>query len=88
LSWERLGRTVPAVQMNRDIRNTIKLAEKGVEGAEIEAEIASAAMGVTVQQMLAGDIEIKPQEEQEPKQVVPLLGQAQGMPSAPQQTEG
>ncbi len=88
LSWERLGRTVPAVQMNRDIRNTIKLAEKGVEGAEIEAEIASAAMGVTVQQMLAGDIELKPEEGQEPKQVVPLLGQAQGMPSAPQQTEG
>ncbi|KKM87608.1 hypothetical protein LCGC14_1267250 [marine sediment metagenome] len=82
LSWERLGKTVPAVQMNRDIRNTIKLAEQGVEGAEIEAEIASAQMGVTLEQMLAGDLELpKPKEEQEPKQVVPLLGQQQGTPS-------
>ncbi len=81
LSWERLGRNVPAVQMNRDIRNTIKLAEKGVEGAEIEAEIASAAMGVSLQAMLAGDVNQIPipEEEQEPKQVVPLLGQ--GVPS-------
>ncbi|KKN31124.1 hypothetical protein LCGC14_0826980 [marine sediment metagenome] len=81
LSWERLGRSVPAVQMNRDIRNTIKLAEKGVEGAEIEAEIASAAMGVSLQAMLAGDIDQipTPEEEQEPKQVVPLLGQQQGI---------
>ncbi|KKN60875.1 hypothetical protein LCGC14_0527460 [marine sediment metagenome] len=80
LSWERLGRTVPAVQMNRDIRNTIKLAEKGVEGAEIEAEIASAAMGVSLEAMLAGDIDQipTPEEEQEPKQVVPLLGQQGG----------
>ncbi|KKK72372.1 hypothetical protein LCGC14_2904530, partial [marine sediment metagenome] len=75
LSWERLGRNVPAVQMNRDVRNTIKLAEQGVEGAEIEAEIASAAMGVNLEQMLSGDIEVKPEEEKEAKQVVPLLGQ-------------
>ena len=81
LSWERLGRIFPTVQMNRDIRNTIKLAEDGVEGAELDAEIASATMGKTIEQVLSGDVEVpKPEDEQVPKQVIPLLGGNQGTP--------
>ncbi len=81
LSWERLGRIFPTVQMNRDIRNTIKLAEDGVEGAELDAEIASATMGKTIEQVLSGDVEVpEPEEEQVPKQVIPLLGGNQATP--------
>ncbi len=81
LSWERLGRIFPTVQMNRDIRNTIKLAEDGVEGAELDAEIASATMGKTIEQVLSGDVEVpEPEEEQVPKQVIPLLGGTQATP--------
>ncbi len=85
LAWENAALLSPAVRINRTVRQLLELADKGVEGAEIEAEIMSAEMGVTVQQMLAGEAETpKPEEEQEPRQVIPLLGQ-QGISSAPEQ---
>ncbi|KKN75009.1 hypothetical protein LCGC14_0385110 [marine sediment metagenome] len=81
LSFEELGRMFPMVKANRNIRDVLKLAEDGVEGAELDAEIASAAMGKSLEQVLAGEVEPpKPEEDQVPKQVIPLLGGNQATP--------
>ncbi len=88
INWERAALLSPAIRMYRTARDLIKLSEKGVEGAEIEAELMATEIGVGLEQLLAGEIETpKPEEEQEPKQVIPLIGGQQGMSSAPPQEE-
>lgn len=79
LRWEEIERLVPAIKINRDVRALLEMAERGDENAMLEAEIASAQMGVSLQQMLAGETgELPPEKEDEPTQVLSLFGGNQG----------
>ena len=71
LRWEEAERLSPAIKINRTVKALIEMEE------DFEAELLSAEMGVNLKQMLAGDMsqKIKPEPEEQPKQVVPLLGQ-------------
>ena len=75
LSWEEAARLSPAVKMNRIIKDLVEMDE------DFDAELLSAEMGVSLKQMLAGDINQlpKPEKEQKPKQVAPMFGQGGGM---------
>lgn len=65
--------------MNRDVRALLEMAERGDKYAELEAEIASRYMGITLQQMMTGQAAPpKPEPEQESKQVLSLWGGAAG----------
>ena len=44
IAWEDLARMVPAVALRRAIEQTYELAEAGVEGADLDAEIAEEAL--------------------------------------------
>lgn len=72
--WEEAERLSPGVKMRRTIEALIKLDE------DAEAKLMLAEMGVTIQQMLSGDISQipKPEPEEKPTQVVPLLGAGGG----------
>jgi len=88
--WEEIERIVPAIKINRDIRALFEMAEMGDKNAELEAEIASNFMGMTLKQVLAGEVTPPPPEsEQEPKQVLSLFGgsQAEGGQTAPAEEE-
>ena len=52
--WEMAEALVPAVRLQRIVKSLIEDAERGDDDAELEAELVSAAMGVTLQQMLSG----------------------------------
>jgi len=79
LRWEEIERIVPAIKMNRNIRALLKMAEEGDKDAELEAEIASNFMGLTLKQMMAGEMAPpKPEPEDEPTQVLSLFGGGAG----------
>ena len=73
LKYEEAELLSPAVKMNRIIKSLLDLNR---EDATLEAELMSAEMGVNLEQMLRGEVgqEVKPKEEKEPTQVVPMFG--------------
>lgn len=75
LRWEEIERIVPPIKIHRDIRALLEMAEKGDENAELEAQIASEYMGLSLQQMLAGGMTPpQPEKTDEPTQVLSLFG--------------
>jgi len=70
LRWEEAERLSPAIKIRRTIKDLIEMDE------DAEAKLLLSELGVSLKQMLAGDISQMPQPEPEekPKQVVPLLG--------------
>jgi len=70
---ERAARLFPAVEARRVLESLIE------DGRNEEAELASAQMGVELQQIMAGEMATpKPEQEQEPKQVLSLFGGGAG----------
>ena len=75
LRWEEIERLVPPIKMFRDVRALLELDELGDENALEEAKVATKYMGMTLRQMLAGELPPpKPEPEREPKQVLSLHG--------------
>jgi len=73
LRWEEMERLFPEIKMRRGIEALIKMDE------DAEARIALAKLGVTLNQMMSGEVTPpKPEEEQEPKQVLSLFGGGAG----------
>ena len=70
LRWEEAERISPTIKMHRTIKTLIELDE------DAEAKLLLGELGVTLKQMLSGEITQipKPAPEQEPKQVVPMFG--------------
>lgn len=70
LRWEEAERLSPGIKMNRIVKSLAG------QGEDLEAEILSAEMGMTLKQMLAGEVAQmpKPEEEDLPTQVVPMFG--------------
>lgn len=82
LRWEEAERISPGIKINRIVKS---LAE---QGEDLEAEILSAEMGVSLKQMLAGEVGQvpKPEEEDLPTQVVPMFGGGkETMPKPPEE---
>ena len=84
--WEEAERLSPAIKINR----TIKALTEMDEG--FEAELMSAEMGVSLEQMLAGETtQQKPEKTDDPTQVLSLFGGAGGgggrQPAPSQQEE-
>ena len=70
---EKAGRLFPIVEQRRVLVSLIE------DDRDEEAELASASMGVTLQQMMEGEVSPpKPEQDQEPKQVMPLFGEGGG----------
>ena len=84
LRWEEAERLSPAIKINRTIRTLVEMEE------DFEAELLSAEMGVNLKRMLAGDVTQipRPEPEEQPKQVVPLLGRGGGGRTRPPTPEG
>lgn len=80
LRWEEAERLSPAIKMNRTIMSLLEMAKRGDKHAEFEAELMSAEMGMSVKQMLAGDVSQipKPEEEEKPQPLVPMFGGGKG----------
>lgn len=79
---EAAERVFPSIKMRRII---VDLAE---EGRDEEAELASAEAGVSLKQMLAGEMAPpKPEPEQEPKQVLSLFEGGVGRTKPPEEME-
>jgi len=76
LRWEEVERLSPALKIDRIIRNLVEMAERGDENARYEAELLSAEMGMTLEQMLSGGAAQIPTPEkgQKPQPLVPLTG--------------
>lgn len=81
LRWEEAERLSPAIKMNRIVKSLVE------QGEDLEAELLSAEMGMTLKQMLAGEVAQmpKPEEEDLPTQVVPMLGGRATMPKPPEE---
>jgi len=75
LRWEEAERLSPVIKMHRVIKNLIEMAERGDKNARFEAQLLSAQMGVTLQQILAGQLEPPAEKEQEPQPLVNLFSQ-------------
>lgn len=88
LAYEEAALLSPAIKMNRTIRALAKMAEEGDESAGFEAELLSAEMGVSLEQMLRGEITIEPEEPAKAQASIP--GMAGGLdftvPQSPQAT--
>ncbi len=83
LNWELVGLKYPIVQMRRDVMSLLKLEE------EEEAKLVTDSAGIELEKLLSGEIEErKPEEPQEPKQVVSLFGGQSSGGKQPQPTEG
>lgn len=91
LRVEEIERLIPPLKIHRDIRALLEMAERGDKYAELEAEIASNYMGITLKQMLAGEIAPPtPTPEDEPTQVLSLFGGGGGrarQPAIPEEEE-
>jgi len=76
LRWEEAERLSPAVKIDRTIRGLLELAKRGDKSAELEAEMLSAEMGVSLKQMLEGNTSQvpKPEEAQKPQPLLPMFG--------------
>lgn len=84
LRVEEIERLIPPLKIHRDIRALLEMAERGDKYAELEAEIASNYMGITLKQMLAGEIAPPtPTPEDEPTQVLSLFGGGGGRARQP-----
>ena len=81
---EMAERLSPAIRMRRLLESLVE------DGRDEEAELLSAEMGVTLQQMMAGEmVSPKPEPEQEPKQVLSLFGGGGGRrPETPVEERG
>lgn len=89
LRWEEAERISPIVKMNRTIRALIEMAKRGDKEAELEAEMLSAEMGVTLDSILKGDSSMipKPEKPQQPQPMVPMFGKGGGgQPSSQQRS--
>lgn len=76
LRWEEAERLSPAIKINRTIRALTEMAKRGDKSAELEAEILSNEMGVSLKQMLAGNVSQlpTPEKEQKPQPLAPMFG--------------
>ncbi|KKK87389.1 hypothetical protein LCGC14_2753710, partial [marine sediment metagenome] len=73
LNWELVGLKYPIVQMRRDVISLLKLDE------EEEAKLVTDSAEVELERLLSGEAEErKPEEKQEPKQVLSLFGGQSG----------
>ena len=70
LRWEEAEMLSPAVKMNRIVNSLIE------QGEDLEAEILSAEMGMTIKQVLSGEVSQmpKPEDADLPTQVTPMFG--------------
>ncbi len=70
IAWEEAPRLSPAIRIYRTIKKLVKLGEN------FEAELLAAELGVSLDKLLAGDIEQlpKPEKAEEPTQVLSLFG--------------
>lgn len=77
LRWEEAERLSPALKIDRNIRNLVEMADRGDKNASYEAELLSAEMGMTLEQMLSGGAAQIPTPEkgQKPQPLVPLTTQ-------------
>jgi len=83
IRWEDAELMSPAIRMHRTVRQLLKLAEAGDPFAEIEAEILSAEMQVSLKQMMMGGGGQLPTvgREQNPQQpLLPMMGSGGGNP--------
>ncbi len=82
LRWEEAEMLSPAVKMNRIVNSLIE------QGEDLEAEILSAEMGMTIQQVLSGEVSQmpKPEDADLPTQVTPMFG-GQGGATKPRPIE-
>lgn len=79
MRWEEAERLSPAIKMRRVTKALVDMGE------EEEANLMLDQLGVSMEQMLAGEAGEKPEPEQEPKQVIPMLGGGRARP--PERTE-
>lgn len=81
----------PSVKQYRVIKALVEEGERGDEDAELEAEMAAAEMGLTLKQILSGEVQpTEPQEETKKPQelpLVPLLGASGRVGQSPVQQE-
>ena len=67
----------------------VKLAEDGDENAAREAQIMAASMGMSLDQVKAGQLPPPPEPQRSAEPVIPLMGeggQAGGIPSSAQKS--
>ena len=80
-NWEKAGRINPRIEQRRIINDLIELGE------DEEAKLMLDDLGVSLEQMLAGEASpAKPQKEDEPTQVLSLFGGSQGQQATPKAT--
>ena len=74
LRWEEAEMISPVVRINRVIRSLVKMAEKGDESTEFEAELLVAEMKTSLQMMLQGQGGNLPMvEKNKGQQMIPLF---------------
>lgn len=88
--YDLAAKVSPAVMKNRVIMALLKRAEEGDEDAEFEAELMSAEMGMTLEQLKAGEVPKPPEQKPVKKPIEPLLplfGKGGGKTSAKKAAE-
>ena len=76
LRWEEAERISPRIKIYRTIKSLLEEAERGNEDAEFEAELLAAEMDMSLESLMAGDIDQIPKSEEQPKpnQMINLFG--------------
>ncbi len=84
LNWQMVGMKYPIVQMRRDVESLLRYDKDG--SGDEEAKLIIDSAGVELDKLLAGELEEKkPEDRQEPKQVVSLFGGQSGGGKPPEE---
>jgi hypothetical protein len=74
LRSEEAERLSPRIKMFRTVKSLLEDSEKGVEDAELEAQILASELNISIENVLEGRFEEpKPEESQKPTQLMPLM---------------
>lgn len=70
---ERARQLFPILEQNDVIKAMFEEGERGDKDAQFNAEVASAVMGISLEKLMAGEVQVpQSQEKQQPEQLVPL----------------
>ena len=80
--WEMAEQLSPSIRLHRTVKSLLEDAERGDKDAGFEAELLSAEMGVSLQQMMTGQAGQTPGVET-PAKPNPVVALGQGAPPKP-----
>jgi len=74
LRWEEAENLSSLVKMRRTVDSLLEIAEKGDDEARVDAELLATEMGITIDQLLAGNLPQKGEKPQaEEKEILPMF---------------